>query len=466
LIYAIAFASLSVQVTGLIGGQGIAPAREFLARIAARFGSIRFAGVPTLFWFNASDPVLKGAAIAGVVLAALVFVGWTQRLDRMQRLALALLFALYLSFSIAGQEFLSFQWDALLLEAGFLAIFFGRSKTGLTINAWLYRLLVFRLYFLSGFVKLSSHDPTWRNLTALNYHYHTQPLPNVVAWYSDKLPEWFQRGSTFMTLLIEIAAPFFIFAPRRLRIAAAYSLLGLQALIFLTGNFAFFNLLAAALTLFLFDDQALRKWVPRRFLNADPPRASKAARAGSALLATLLIVLGGSYLMESVLGQVPEPLGMLTRMTAPYQIVNSYGLFRVMTTSRPEIIIEGSDDGETWLPYEFRYKPGDIHRAPRWVEPHQPRLDWQMWFAALEDYQSNPWFTGLILRLLEGSPEVTALFASNPFPQHPPHYVRAEEFEYSFTDFATRRATGAWWKRSPIGIYLPPVGLNKGAGAR
>ena len=458
-IYGIAFASLAVQVTGLIGERGITPASQFLGRIAAGFGAMRFIAVPTLFWINASDPVLEGAAIVGVALAALLFFGYVERL------ALALLFVLYLSFSVAGQEFLSFQWDALLLETGFLAIFFGRSGSGLLTVAWLYRALDFRLYFLSGFVKLSSHDPTWRNLTALEYHYHTQPLPNIVAWYMDKLPDWFQRASAFSALAVELVAPFLIFAPRRLRMAGAYALLGLQALIFVTGNFAFFNLLAAAITLFLFDDQALRRFVPGRVREGAVPAMRKPARAGAALLAVLILTLGVTQVAASTVG-APQPLNALVQLVGPYQIVNSYGLFRVMTTTRPEIILEGSDDGETWIPYEFRYKPGDLSRAPRWVEPHQPRLDWQMWFAALEDYQSNPWFVGLVLRLLEGSPEVTALLQSNPFPQHPPRFIRAMSYSYTFTGYETHRRTGRWWNRSPIGIYLPPVGLKNAAGAR
>ena len=208
-IYAIAFASLGMQAIGLIGAQGIAPVHDFLARVAGSFGSMRFLALPTVFWWNSSDTMLRASAIAGVALAALLFLGF------FERLALLLLFILYLSFSLGGQEFLTFQWDSLLLEAGFLAIFFGRSAGGFRAVAWLYRWLVFRLYFLSGYVKLGSHDPTWRDLTALKYHYHTQPLPNIIAWYADKLPDSVQRASTFGVLAIELVAPFFIFTPRR-----------------------------------------------------------------------------------------------------------------------------------------------------------------------------------------------------------------------------------------------------------
>lgn len=460
-VYAIAFGSLATQIVGLAGSGGISPVHDYLARLAAGTGPVRFLAVPTLFWFNSSDATLRAIAWTGVVLAILLFLG-VFKLGVFERCILAALYILYLSLDIAGQEFLSFQWDSLLLEAGFLAIFFGRSVSGARVIAWLYRCLVFRLYFLSGYVKLASRDPSWANLTAMEYQYHTQPLPNVISWYADKLPDWFQRFSTGATLGIELGAPFLIFAPRRLRLAGAAALLGLQALIFLTGNYTFFNILTAAITLFLFDDQALRGFVQRlRKIRFPELPSSKRARMGMAILAAFVLVLGVAQLARTIRGGAPEPLDTLAAITSPYQVVNSYGLFAVMTTTRPEIIIEGSNDGETWLPYEFRYKPGDLRRVPPWVEPFQPRLDWQMWFAALSDYQSNPWFLGLVLHLLDGSPDVLELLGKNPFPGHPPRFVRAERYDYSFTDAATRRQTGDWWQRRPLGIYLPPVSLKQ-----
>jgi lipase maturation factor 1 len=251
--------------------------------------------------------------------------------------------------------------------------------------------------------------------------------------------------------------PFLIFTPRRWRMAGAFVLLGLQTLIFLTGNYTFFNLLTMALTLFLFDDQAL-SWMVKPKIATRP--STKRARMGMALLAVTILALGIGRLAGTIAGAIPEPLETLTRVLSPFQVVNSYGLFAVMTTTRPEIIVEGSDDGENWRPYEFRYKPGNLYRAPRWIQPFQPRLDWQMWFAALGTYESNPWFPELMLRLLEGSPGVLGLLENNPFPGHPPRLVRAELFEYSFTDRETHARTGAWWKREPLGIYLPPVGMR------
>jgi predicted DCC family thiol-disulfide oxidoreductase YuxK len=454
-IYAIAFGSLAVQIVGLVGAQGIAPLRDYLERLAA-FGPMRYLALPTVFWLNPGDLPLRVLAWAGVALAGLLL------FDRMERFILLLLYLLYLSFDMAGQMFMSFQWDSLLLEAGFLAIFFGRSVTGERVIAWLYRCMLFRLYFLSGYVKLGSHDPTWSNLTALQYHFHTQPLPNIIAWYADKLPAWFQHGATAAVLGIELGAPFLIFGPRRWRRFGAFLLLGLQALIFLTGNYTFFNLLTAALTLFLFDDQALSNIARKlRIPVSRPVYSTKPARLALALLALLLLSLGAAHLLQAIEGVPPQPLETLARLAAPFQVANSYGLFAVMTTTRSEIVIEGSDDGANWKPYEFRYKPGNLDRAPRWIEPFQPRLDWQMWFAALGDYQSNPWFAGLMLRLLQGSPSVLGLLETNPFPGHPPRYVRAVSYDYTFADRETHRRTGQWWQRRPVGIYLPPVAIKQ-----
>ena len=461
IVYVAAFASLAVQITGLIGARGILPIEEFFKAATQAFGGAAFLKVPTIFWWGSSDAMLRGACWAGVALSALLFAGV------FQRAALVLLFALYLSLSSAGQDFLSFQWDSLLLEAGFLAIFLGRAK----IVVWLFRWLVFRLNFLSGSVKLLSHDETWRNLTALDYHYHTQPLPNVLAWYADKFPARLQHFSTLMVLVIEIGAPFLIFAPRRLRHFGATCLIGLQVLILMTGNYAFFNLLTIALCLFLFDDRAFKKWPVasgqwpvaqkpdgRQLLTGHRPLDT--GHFFSAALTALILTLSLTRMIGTFAGEEPEPLRTIESALSPFQIVSSYGLFAVMTTSRPEIIMEGSNDGETWLAYEFRYKPGDPRTAPRWVAPHQPRLDWQMWFAALGNARSNPWFVSFALRLLEGSPPVLALLEKNPFPDHPPRYLRALVYEYTFTDLETHRRTGDWWQREPRGTYLPAVGLG------
>jgi predicted DCC family thiol-disulfide oxidoreductase YuxK len=441
-IYGIAFLSLAGQIRGLIGSRGISPLPNFMKAVAEGLGPSRYYAMPTVFWIDSSDTALMAVCVMGVAFSVLLLVG------RLERLMLLLLFILYLSLSLAGQDFLSFQWDALLLETGFLAIFLGRA----TVIVWLFRFLVFRLNFMSGCVKLLSGDPTWRNLTALDYHYHTQPLPNIISWYADKLPRWFQHFSTGATLGIEIGIPFLIFMPRRVRIFGARCLIGLQLLILFTGNFAFFNWLTIALCIFLFDDQALAKYVPRRPVLG---RLDRVERAFMALFAGFIFLLGSARILE-MFERAPAPLMGLLKAAAPFEISNAYGLFAVMTTSRPEIVVEGSEDGENWKPYEFKYKPGALDRAPRQIAPFQPRLDWQMWFAALGNFRQNLWFVGFVSRLLEGSPDVLALLEKNPFPEHPPKYVRAMVYEYTFTNWGEQ----GWWKRKPLGTYLPPVGFK------
>jgi hypothetical protein len=445
-IYAIAMGSLTVQINGLVGSHGILPAADYLKAVAESAGPLRYVFVPTIFWMNASDGALLGVCIAGVAIALAVFLGF------FERAGLAILFVFYLSLSAAGQEFLSFQWDSLLIEAGFLAVFLGNVRA----VVWLFRWLLFRLMFMSGAVKLLSHDRTWRNLTALDYHYWTQPLPNRISWYMAQLPEWFHRMSTAFVLGIELVIPFLIFAPRRIRMFGAKLLLVLQVLILLTGNYTFFNLLAMAMCVFLFDDRDYERWFKRR--DAQP--ATKSARLAVAIVTALVMSISLSRMIESFSIQPLEPLHTLVKYTAPFEIVNSYGLFAVMTTMRPEIIVEGSMDGDSWAPYSFPYKPGDPARAPRWVAPHQPRLDWQMWFAALGNYRENPWFINFAVKLLEGSPEVRGLLEADPFGGRAPQYVRAVVYDYSFTDAEERRKTGDWWKRQQKGLYLPPVGLK------
>ena len=452
-IYAFAFGSLAFQVVGLFGERGIAPVLQFLGSLAATGSAVRFLAVPSIFWLGADDNTLTAVCFAGVVLAAMLFVTGFMS-GKFERLILLLLFVLQLSLVAVGQDFLAFQWDLLLLEAGFLAIFLGGGR----VVPWLFRWLTFRLFFLSGAVKLLSGDPNWRNFSALGFHWHTQPLPTVGAWYADKLPSGFQHFATAAALGSELVIPFLIFFPRRLRIMGACGLMGLEILILATGNYTYFNLLALALGLFLFDDQALLRFVPRQ--NRETLARGPAGRAVAWAVAALVLVLSVLHMAGSLRGRLPAPFTAILRYTAPLRIVNDYGLFAVMTTQRHEIILEGSPDGEAWTAYEFQYKPGKIAQAPRWVAPYQPRLDWQMWFAALGNYQSNPWFVSLAVRLLQGSEEVAGLLAYNPFPAQPPRYVRATLYVYTFTDSQTRARTGAWWKREQKGMYFPPVSLR------
>jgi len=460
-IYFIAFVSLWSQIIGLVGADGIIPAKDFLTLVQQHLSVERYWLLPTVFWFNSSDIALHFVCASGTILSCLVFCGWVTTPS------LFLLWLLYLSLAAIGRDFLSFQWDVLLLEAGFLAVFLNvpRLRSRDTRNSsysrevlWLLWWLLFRLMFSSGVVKLSSGDPVWRNLTALTYHYETQPLPTWIGWYAHQLPAWFQSFSAGILFAVELVLPFFIFLPGRWRLTGSSGIIFLQVLIFLTGNYCFFNLLAIALSLLLIEDRFWpARWQKEAAINGKPwPRI---------LILPLCVFLGvlsmlpliGSFRLQVTW---PEPLLQTYRFVRPLYLVNGYGLFAVMTKKRQEIILEGSMDGVQWKAYEFNYKPGDPMLRPRFVEPHQPRLDWQMWFAALETYQSNTWYVSFCYRLLEGSPAVLSLLKNNPFPDQPPRYLRARLFDYHFTDLATKAKQGSWWWREYSEEYCPVLLRN------
>jgi hypothetical protein len=319
------------------------PVSTFLERAHQYLGSEAFVAVPTLLWWNSSDAAIQALWAAGALCAVLAL------FSVFRRAALFGAWVLYLSIVSASQEFLSFQWDILLLETGLLAVFLGYSA----VIVWLFRWLLFRLMFLSGAVKLLSGDPTWSSLGALSVHYQTQPIPTPLAWYAHQLPGWAQRASTGMVLFIELLLPICLLGPRRLRMFVAPWLIGLQVLILLTGNYAFFNWLTLALCLFLFDDASLRRLARKRSFKPQPSH-----RTIALAVAVVIGILSVSVLWQTFTRHAPWGMQTILAYTSPFGITNSYGLFATMTTRRGEIIVEGSNDGSTWQEYEFRYKPG------------------------------------------------------------------------------------------------------------
>src|SRR5215471_8802512 len=464
LIFLIAFVSLWVQIDGLIGSNGITPVAQFLPVARAQLGDRAVSILPTLCWLNSSDAFLHFLCGGGVVLSLLLICGIAPAIS------LVALVIFYLSLAIAGQTFLSFQWDILLIETAFLAIFLAPWRLWWTraneppvsrAAIFLLKLLLFKLMIMSGVVKLTSGDDSWFNLTALDYHYWSQPLPTAIGWWADQHPEWFKKFSVAFCLVVEVIVPFFIWAPRRLRLLACGLLIFLQIVIGATGNYNFFNLLTIALCLLLIDDASIRRRV-----TATDRRGYKFVDRLSIYAAVVVFLVTfplNARLIYLAFKPEVEWSPFFTRMFAraeALRVVNGYGLFRVMTKDRKEIVIEGSADGLEWKPYEFKWKPGDVKRVPGWCQPHQPRLDWQMWFAALGSYRQNPWFVQTVIALLHGKPQVTALFEKNPFAEAPPRYVRASFYRYRFTNADEHRQTGAWWKREELGEYLPSVSLE------
>jgi len=459
LCYLAAFVSFWAQADGLVGDRGILPVRELLEWVRQRTGAERYWILPTLSWLAPGNGGLHAICAAGSIASVLLIAGLVPSL------AAAAAWLCWLSLCCAGQLFLEFQWDLLLLETGLLSIFLVSPRRALLragaaprpLARFLLVWLLFRLMLSSGVVKLASGDPTWRRLTALRYHYWTQPLPPWTAWYADRLPGWVQTASCAAMFAVELGAPLLYFAPPRLRRLGATLTIALQASIAMTGNYAFFNLLTASLAVLLLDDASFPAWWGRRASAAPPDRGWP--RAVLVPVAVLTLAVSSVPFLASLgaASAIPGPLVSLYRLASPLRSANGYGLFAVMTTSRPEILIEGSADGETWKTYPFRAKPDDPRRRPGFVAPHQPRLDWQLWFAALGSYRENTWVLTVMEKLLAGDRDVLRLFAGNPFPDRPPRYARALLYEYRFTTAAERSASGAWWKRELKGLYAPAL---------
>ena len=491
-VFVMAFASLWVQFAGLFGEHGILPAQQLLEQwprhVAGTPYENAFAhGLPTLFWFDASDGAMRAWCGVGIACGGLLALGFAPLW------LTAACGAVYLSFVSVGDVFLGYQWDSLLLETAAFSLFYappalrpwsGAPRPPTRAALWALRLLLFRFMFSSGAVKFLSGDESWRDLTALTFHYYTQPLPTRLGWYAHQLPLGFQRWTCVGMFAVELGASWLVFLGRWGRRLFALATAGLMVAIAATGNYGFFEPLTVVLCLPLLADDP--PWPPfketlaafRRQLTELPrlPAFVTAGRALSAVAvacyATLALTLAAFELSRSPVGppwlrraqqRIEEtvegwrPFWSAVGTLERYRAANTYGLFAVMTKSRPSLEIQGSDDLAHWKSYAFRWKENDdLTQPPLFCEPHMPRLDWQMWFEALAR-RPNPWFRLLLQRLLEGEPAVLALLAEDPFPGRPPRFVRAVKYDYEFTTAAERRDSGRWWKRRETAIFHPPV---------
>jgi len=457
LVYFIAFASFSSQVLALVGEHGILPVTDLLDQAETKFGWMRFLAFPTVFWINAGDTALTAVTWLGCAFSVLLFLNYGTRFS------LIALYLLYLSVYHAGQTFLNFQWDYLLLEAGFLAIFLTPDSR---IVILLYRWLLFRLRFLSGLSKILSGDPGWAGLSALVFYFETQPLPHIGAWYAHQLPQWLLILATAATLFIELVVPFMMFMSRRYRFTAAWLTIALQLLIIITSNHNWFNILTIILCLFLFDDRALRRVLPASICNwlllqEQVSSIPAHLRMSSYFFAAVILFTSSAQIWEMAAGtRASGRPGKVLDYIERWALANKYHVFPTVNHQRIELIIEGSIDGRTWLPYRFRYKPGELDKPLQVVIPHQPRLDWMIWFVPLSPVFTD-WFENFLARLLENSPEVIAQLDHNPFPDSPPVAVRVQAFEYTFTDPDQHADTGNWWNSRYLGPFEPAPGLYR-----
>ncbi len=403
------------------------------------------------------------------------------------RAALAVCLVCFLSFVAAAQDFSSYQSDGMLLEAGFISLFFappglhprlGAANAPSRASLFLLRWEWFRIYFESGVVKLNSGDYSWRHLTAMDDYYQNGPLPTWIGWYVQHLPHWFHAATAFMTLAAELGLVFMLFLPRRWKIICFLILTPFQIGIILTANYTFLNYLVLSLGFLLLDDGFVRRIMPQRWKNwglrdvapagaaeadvSEPPTSAAqrwlrpvrrivAAWSLAWIFYATTALLLVTMFQRSILWEWP------VQALEPFRIANAYGLFAVMTHERYEIEFQGTLDGETWTAYPFRYKPQDPYKAPGIYAPYQPRFDWNLWFASLGSWRQNMWVVKTEERLLRNEPDVLALFAGNPFQGKPPQSVRTVIWQYWFTDLATKRKEGAWWRRELLGPYAPSL---------
>jgi hypothetical protein len=480
LIYFSAFLALLYQVRGLIGTQGILPAGEFL-RSLHQLGWLRFWYAPTLLWFSGSDGWLMALCWAGLVASLLVVANlWP-------RAMLVVCFLSFLSFVAAAEDFSGYQSDGMLLEAGFLALFlapggilpgWGERQPGSRAAMFLLLWEWFRIYFESGVVKLASGDPTWRNLTAMYEYYQNGPLPTWIGWYLQHLPHWFHIATAGLTLAMELVLVWMAFLGRRGRIVCFFVVTAWQIGVIATANYAFLNYLVLVLAVLLLDDAFLVRIVPMRWRSGvarmcmDEATLREAAEVKAAVRtvhglealgvgARAVVLVWIFYatavpLLQMLWREVPLPERPVA-VLEPLRIANQYGLFAVMTPHRYEIEFQGSNDGENWVAYRFRYKPQAVNERPRIYAPYQPRFDWNLWFASLGAWREYPWVARTEELLLEKDPAVLGLFAGNPFPGTPPRMVRAVLWQYWFSTPEEKRTQGVWWRRELVGSYAPTL---------
>jgi hypothetical protein len=482
-IYFSAFYSLIFQIRGLIGPQGILPAADYLRAAAQSLSPVsRVWYVPSLLWLNSSSQMLTTLCAIGM-LASLLLV-----LNIWPRATLLICFICYLSFVSAAQDFSGYQSDGMLLEAGFLALFFaprgirpGLGEASPPQRAALFLLLFewFRIYFESGAAKILGGDPEWRNFTAMDEYYQNGPLPTWIGWYLQHLPHWFHASTTFATLALELVLVWMLFLPRRWRIVCFLIVTPWELVVILTANYTFLNYLVLSLGILLLDDRFLSPFLPQRGKKFFPQEAQTTNDAVIAAQSepktprlaighplrtlrtstTALLLTWVFYATTAQLLWMFWPLPFPTEPVAllePFRIANRYGLFGIMTRGRYEIEFQGSDDGKLWTAYPFRYKPQNLNEPPGIYAPYQPRFDWNLWFASLGSWREYPIVPNTEVRLLSNDEHVLALFKFNPFPRRPPRQVRAVLWQYWFTSMSERKE-GKWWRREYRGLYAPTL---------
>jgi len=464
LVYFVAFLVAANQIVPLVGHDGLMPADTFLSRVHDHFGSgsKAFWELPGIFWWDVSDGFMQKMAWVGVVLSAIVLCGYANSI------LMLVLWALYMSFIHVGQLWYSYGWETQLLETGFLAVFFcpwldprpfSRSEPPIIV-IWLYRWLIFRIMLGAGLIKLRGDD-CWRDLTALYYHYETQPVPNPLSRYLHFAPHWFQAAGVLWNHFIEVVVPFFgMVIYSKTRNTAGILMAGFQLILICTGNLSFLNWLTIVPCLACIDDSVWRRVLPK-FMGRWANQAEETRNSGLDKWIPCLVLAGLVAFLS--INPVMNLLSEHQAMNASFDrlhLVNTYGAFGTVGKVRYEIVFEGTDDpigsgAADWKEYEFKVKPGDVMRRPAIITPYHYRLDWQIWFAAMATPNEYPWTVNFVWKLLHNDPGTLSLLAKNPFPDKPPTHVRAVLYIYKYAPLGNTQ--GAWWTRERQGLWLPSL---------
>ncbi len=462
-VYFFAFLSLAIQVVPLIGENGLLPAKNFLGTFHFNNKFDAFINLPTISWINSSDNFLIFLAWAGVLLSLVVLAGFANAP------LMFLLWLIYMSFVHIGQLWYGYGWEIQLLETGFLAIFlcplidmrpFPKSAPPKLV-IWLFRWLTFRIYLGAGLIKIRG-DSCWRNLTCLYYHYETQPIPSPLSPFFHFMPKWFHKIGVIWNHFIELIAPFFVFYPKIARYTAGTLLISFQVILILSGNLSFLNWITIVPAIACFDDNFFRKILPSWVVRKAEYAADNRHVYKQQQIVAWILVLVVAWLSIPVIQNLLSSHQYMNTSFNQWELVNTYGAFGAVGKERHELILEGTEDEvitpkTEWKEYEFKAKPGNPHRKLPFIAPYQPRIDWQIWFAAMERPEYNPWLIHLIWKLLHNDKNAISLLANNPFPDKPPKYIKVEFYRYSFAPIGNK--DGLVWNRTYIGQWLPPLSV-------
>lgn len=479
LVYLVGFLVAANQIVPLIGHHGLTPADAMLERVEEHFGGRweAFRELPTLFYWNCSDAALQGVAWAGVILSAIVLLGYANAP------LLLILWALYMSIIHAGGLWYGYGWETQLLETGFLGALlcpvidprpFARSSPPVVV-LWLFRWLIFRIMIGAFLIKWRG-DSCWRDYTALNFHYETQPVPNPLSRYLHLAPAWTQTAGVYWNHFVEFAVPWFAFWPRISRHVAGVLLVSFQVVLIASGNLSFLNWLTIIPALACFDDTFWRWLLPGFLIRAAERadageqeerrktfhRVASFVQKGTALAFAGVVI----WLSIPVVKNLLSPQQLMNASIGPVSqlhLVNTYGAFGTVGRERYELVFQGTndvlpDEAAEWREYEFEVKPGDVMRRPAIITPYHHRLDWQIWFAAMATPNDYPWTVSFVWHLLQNEPTTLQLIANNPFPEAPPRYIRALRYRYKFAP--QDNPEGAWWTRERLETWLPPISLS------